>query len=481
MGKTDSTPLERSLSLQKQEEVRYLFFKEKYTKELLTADIPQEEREWLVEGIDAVAREYSVSDYVKLKFEGVLTPTDRYLWTSLFKYVHDYSITLQDFINILESYCMSLPVNLEKENVYNELPKHRWVKIQDDKGKSMYGPYEELSSDLDFSLIRYLHVQEGIFQELLHFFDKEPFNNNIVGLGAGLRDNLIITNHSFFHFFSKTYLQTKGEIPKEVRTYCNPDGVTVYHSDVFMSFIQRATFYGLNWKENSPFNTKYLQDGLYSTVKIMQGYCAFVSLCASLLIASLSDAKYRDSLFDMMFFFLLNFHNAYIFRIEMPCTPLDEKLRIEERGSKDHTTRMKIYLYDAKRDPYVVRVDMPHKGDGDENKLHFNVETLDGESRLNHRVIDCHDSNPTDLLNVMIDNMSRMTPTIFDTKDSYKEEDKRMLEIMKGFNAYDDMCMAYFFDEDNQKAIEEYNRWIGCDCKTVEEGIQDGFLYFLTM
>ena len=142
---------------------------------------------------------------------------------------------------------------------------------------------------------------------------------------------------------------------------------------------------------------------------------------------------------------------------------------------------MKIYLYDRKRVPYVVRVDMPHKGDGNENKLHFNVETIDGDSALNHQVIDCLHSNPVDLLNVMIDNMRRMTPGILDIKDSYKEDDKRMLEIMKAFNAYDDMCMAYFYNIENQTAIDEYNKWMGAECKSVGEGVQHGFFSFLTL
>ena len=109
------TPLMRLHLLQEQEEVRYQSYKEKYTKDFLRADMPQEKRDLLVEGIDAMAREHSVFDYVKLKFDGLLSPTDRYLWTSLFKYIHDYSITLQDFISILELYYMPKPVNIGLE------------------------------------------------------------------------------------------------------------------------------------------------------------------------------------------------------------------------------------------------------------------------------------------------------------------------------------------------------------------------------
>ena len=61
-----------------------------------------------------------------------------------------------------------------------------------------------------------------------------------------------------------------------------------------MSFVGRVTFYGFELEgEESPIDTKLLLDGVYSTVKIMQGYCAFVSFCSSLLIATLSDEKYQ--------------------------------------------------------------------------------------------------------------------------------------------------------------------------------------------
>lgn len=467
--------------LQEEEFERYNYYKEKYTKELVNANMPDDRKELLLESIDMLARDHSVSDYEKLKFDGILTPTERYLWTSLFKYIHDYGVTLDDFKAIIELYYMPIPINIPLEEVYDSLPKHRWVKLQDKNGKHLYGPFEELGCQLDFSLIMYLQVQDNIFTELRSYFDNYHLDFGIGKLGARLRDNHIITNCSFSQFIINLFLQETGELPERIKTYGSPDGVTLYHSEVLMSFLGRVIFYGLEIKEESPINTKYLLDGVYSTVKIMQGYCAFVSFCSSLLIATLSDEKYHESLLDMMCFFLYNFHNAYIFRIEIPDAPLKEKLSVEERGSEAHTTRMKIYLYDRNRVPYVVRVDMPHKGSDDENKLHFNVETLDGKSALNHQAIDCCNSNPSDLLNVMIENMRRISPGILNIKDSYKEDDRRMLEMMKGFNAYDDMCMAYFYRMENQTAINEYNALMGTDCKTIEDGVQHGFVTFMTM
>lgn len=472
-------PLKRLHKLQEEEFERYNYYKDKYTKEFADIDMPNDRKEILLKSIDALARDHSVSDYEKLKFEGVLSPTERYLWTSLFKYIHDYGVTFEDFKAIIELYYMPKPINISLEDVYNSLPEHRWVKLQDDKGKHLYGPFEELGTQLDFSLIRYLRVQDNIFTELRSYFDNYHLDFGIGKLGSRLRDNLIITNCSFSQFIINLFLQETGEVPERIKTYGSPDGVTLYHSEVLMSFLGRVVFYGLEIKEESPINKKYLLDGFYSTVKIMQGYCAFVSFCSSLLIATLSDEKYHESLLDMMCFFLYNFHNAYIFRIEIPNAPLDEKLSVEERGSEAHTTRMKIYLYDRNRVPYVVRVDMPHKGSDEENKLHFNVETLDGESALNHQAIDCRNSNPSDLLNVMIENMRRFSLAILNIKDSYKEDDKRMLEMMKGFNAYDDMCMAYFYRMENQTAIDEYNALMGTECKTIEDGVQQGFVTFL--
>lgn len=475
-------PIERLHKLQEEELKRYKYYKDKYTRELVNADMPDERKEMLLEGVDAMARDHSISDYEKLKFERVLTPTERYLWTSLFKYIHDYSISFDEFKVIVESYYMPLPINIALEDVYNSLPKHRWIKLQDETGKTLFGPFEELGTQLDFSLIRYLQIQDSLFSELSRYFDEYHLDIGIGKLGARLRDNLIITNCSFAQFLIKLFIQETGEVPEKLKMYGNPDGDTLFHSDVLMSFVGRVVFYGFEIEgEEGPIDTSLLLDGVYSTVKIMQGYCAFVSFCSSLLIATLSDDRYQESLLDMLCFFLMNFHNAYIFRIEIPNTPLNDKLNIEERGSEDHTTRMKVYLYDMNRVPYVVRVDMPHKGDGNENKLHFNVESLDGNSVLNHKEIDCHHSDPVDLLEVMIENMRRISPGILNIKDSYKEDDKRMLELMKGFNSYDDLCMAYFYNIDNQAAIEEYNKLMGADCKSVKEGVQDGFVFFSTM
>ena len=131
------SPLERLHKLQEEELERYNYYKDKYTKEFANVDLPDDRKEILLESIDALARDHSVSDYEKLKFDGVLTPTERYLWTSLFKYIHDYGISLDDFKAIVELYYMPKPINIPLEDVYVSLPKHRWVKLQDNNGKHL--------------------------------------------------------------------------------------------------------------------------------------------------------------------------------------------------------------------------------------------------------------------------------------------------------------------------------------------------------
>ena len=269
MEDTRMDPLKRLHKLQEEEFERYAYYKEKYTKDLLDADMPADRKERLMEGIEAAAKSNSISDYEKLKFDGVLSPTNRYLWTSLFKYIHDYSISYEEFQKIVETYYMPLPGNILLEEAFKNLPEHRWIKIQDDNGKSLYGPFEELGTQLDFSLIRYLQIQDDLFEELWQYFNKGNLDRCIAGLGARLRDNLIFTNCSFSQFMIKLFLHTTGDVPQEVKTYGNPDGVTLYHSEVFMSFINRATFYGLELENESPVNNRLLLDGIYSTVKIM--------------------------------------------------------------------------------------------------------------------------------------------------------------------------------------------------------------------
>ena len=106
--------------------------------------------------------------------------------------------------------------------MYENLPKHRWVKLQDENGKHLYGPFEELGCQQDFSLIRYLQVQDNIFTELRSYFDNYHLDFGIGKLGARLRDNLIITNCSFSQFIINLFLQETGEVPERIKNLWQP-------------------------------------------------------------------------------------------------------------------------------------------------------------------------------------------------------------------------------------------------------------------
>ena len=96
------------------------------------------------------------------------------------------------------------------------------MKLQDENGKHLYGPFEELGCQLDFSLIRYLQVQDNIFTELRSYFDNYHLDFGIGKLGARLRDNLIITNCSFSQFIINLFLQETGEVPERIKNLWQP-------------------------------------------------------------------------------------------------------------------------------------------------------------------------------------------------------------------------------------------------------------------
>lgn len=60
--------------------------------------------------------------------------------------------------------------------------------------------------------------------------------------------------------------------------------------------------------------------------------------------------------------------------MEMATRPVNSDKSSEERGMEDSTTQLKIFLFDRNRVPYLIRVDMPHKGEPD---LHFNIRTAE--------------------------------------------------------------------------------------------------------
>ena len=73
--------------------------------------------------------------------------------------------------------------------------------------------------------------------------------------------------------------------------------------------------------------------------------------------------------------------NPFIYHISCESNPLNASVNVENRESNDNTTRIKVYLTKNDDVPFLVRFDLPHKG---EPYVHLNIEK--GEENIHHRL-----------------------------------------------------------------------------------------------
>lgn len=85
--------------------------------------------------------------------------------------------------------------------------------------------------------------------------------------------------------------------------------------------------------------------------------------------------------------FLGNLTNPYVYHISCESGDLNQLKDISSRESCDNTTRIKIYLTKADDRPFIVRFDLPHKG---EPYVHLNIQQGDNNEhyRLSEDVED---------------------------------------------------------------------------------------------
>lgn len=71
---------------------------------------------------------------------------------------------------------------------------------------------------------------------------------------------------------------------------------------------------------------------------------------------------------------LSNLTNPYAYHLSCESSHLNENVEVESRESSDNTTRIKLYITKTDDNPFLVRFDLPHKG---EPYVHLNVQQGD--------------------------------------------------------------------------------------------------------
>ena len=210
----------------------------------------------------------------------------------------------------------------------------------------------------------------------------------------------------------------------------------------------------------------------------LKGIAGFSCLSSFLLDAMFFSFDYAHALLDVMFFIHLNFHNSLLWAIEFAKTPVNLEVPIEQRGQHEHTTQMKIYLYDSKDRPRVIRVDMPHKGDAGEQYLHFNVKPTFAGEEYDHHVITTELDQVDSTLDSLKEAMYRECPNLFVTNDSGSDDDDAMLLEMQWFLAYEDMTTRYVVKDEQEVALKDYSEIAEIQFDSLNAALEHAYLFF---
>ena len=191
---------------------------------------------------------------------------------------------------------------------------------------------------------------------------------------------------------------------------------------------------------------------------------SFSMLCVLFMDASCSSLNHFESFTHMWIYIQYKYHNCYLYRVEMPRTPINTTKRTDQRGAKDHTTQMKIYLFDQQMHPILIRLDLPHVGC---NYLHANISTIRGKKVEgdDHIKFDAN-CNPEDLnvlFNSIHESIKEQTPNMFKKVDSTHKDENVVFSEMLKFLEYDTLCMNILSNKPYDVTIKKIAGYLRMD------------------
>ena len=411
--------------------------------------------------------EGEVSDYFKLKFEGrELSDYEFLLWVKLFYYMKRKEETSiqEPSPELLEAIRQEyqLPEPTSKPNsleLFGMMQAHEWIKLQDSTGKYLFGPFSDTYLRVpSFSINRFQRSLNITIEHLRKLIGNGDINDELLNKTKWITDCIRGLNH----FVSQAYLQlftqykatqTTEEEIKESYPYST-------HLKACKDILEIIYILSEAHKRNELEAKGYEQEMAFPVLLPkfieLKGIAGYSCLSSLLLDAVFFSFDYTEALLTILFFIHMNFHNSMLWAIEFAASPVNMNVPTEERGQHEHTTQMKIFLFDSKDRPRVIRVDMPHKGDGGERYLHFNVNpTFHGE-KYDHLVI----SEELDQVQFTLDSLKeavqRECPNLIVVQNSGRAEDDMMLLEMRRFLAYEDMTTEYVVKERKDEALNDY-------------------------
>lgn len=377
----------------------------------------------------------------KIIFNGVLSDYKREIVAKFFSYLHSFVVSYDSFTKEWKSFAMPYPSNCDLKEVYQHMSDsfelcvqdercERWVNIEDRRNSAV-------SIMMNFAL-KALDKGQGVFREL-----EEPTCKEMSEYIRQQFDMQIPLNNWMFSFQINSTDDEDLTLDRTKMFYPN-DGYWGLSKRI-KDFVD--TYYVLYAEGYEPYS-RVKQCALYSSVLFHNMMVSFGMLCALFIDASCSSLVHMDSFIHMWCYIQYRYHNSFLYRVEMPCTPLNTTKRTDQRGVKDHTTQMKIYLFDRSMKPVLIRLDLPHSGF---NYLHANISTVRGKKVEGDDHLKFNANCTADDLNVLFDSINEsikeQTPNLFKIVDSTNKDENIIFTKMLKFLDYDALCMNVLSNE----------------------------------
>lgn len=186
--------------------------------------------------------------------------------------------------------------------------------------------------------------------------------------------------------------------------------------------------------------------------------CRFLSFWTCLLqIISCPSLPFSisQSFRNLAFCLLKNCNDIYVHYVILEQSFLNTKIDLSTRGSKDNTTRIKVYFTFKDGKPMIARFDLPHKG---VPFLHINLEDLNGKcSKFDH----CKLSIKSYENNILIPFEESLTTFNYSTikhEHLTPDIDKRILQQVKleralfgvSSNVWGQLLQKFFYKNDKE-------------------------------
>ena len=419
-----------------------------------------------------------ISNYFKLKFEGTLSDYQSMVIVKLYVFVNEFGTDADVLERYWNDFGLPYPIgNLSFSDIFDKMTTRQWIKLQDSTDKYLYGPCTLLKMYLpSFMVNLFQRAMNSTLGELAAYFKKGELGGDINHIAKSLSQQMSSLNVWISMPLRNMLIDNDNLIAKNAQI-CNPYSDFYQTGKSFVDLIQTCTTIGLDKGiEIDGHDKTSIQEALLPLCIFMRGFMGFTALCGFFNDATLTT-EFQGALNEITSYFFVNFHNACIYRLEFAIAPLNKNVPTEERGSKDHTTRIKLYLYDKNMTPYLVRIDMPHKG---EPHLHFNVRNYDGEAWPdNHVFIENDIMNIEHSLKGVEDAIVNICPNIIKWVDSTKDDDDSILKDMLLLKSVFEVSQDYLKGVNDQGHLTELSRLYGREYSSQTDALLDCYLEFI--